>query len=72
MKAKGGTWTIEDLNAFILSPKAEVPGTTMAFAGVPKATERADVLVYLNKQSDNPQPLPTTTGAVSPGAPPQQ
>ncbi|MDQ0354656.1 cytochrome c [Rhodoplanes tepidamans] len=73
MAAKTGPWTIEELNAFIQNPKAAVPGTAMSFAGVPRASERADILVYLNQQSDNPQPLPTTTGAASPEpAPPAQ
>ncbi len=35
MKAKGGNWTYEDLDHFIHGPKAFVPGTIMAFAGVP-------------------------------------
>jgi cytochrome c len=59
MKAKGGTWTIDDLNKFIDSPKGFIPGTAMGFAGIPKDSERADLLVYLNSLSDSPQPLPT-------------
>jgi cytochrome c len=59
MKGKGGTWTIDDLNQFIASPKGFVPGTAMGFAGIPKDSERADVIAYLNSLSDNPAPLPT-------------
>jgi cytochrome c len=59
MKAKGGTWTIDDLNHFIANPKGYVPGTAMGFAGIPKDTERADLLAYLNSLSDHPAPLPT-------------
>jgi cytochrome c len=59
LKAKGGNWTFEDLDHFIASPKAAVPGTAMAFAGISQAQERADVLAYLRTLSDNPQPLPT-------------
>ena len=59
MKAKGGTWTIADLNKFIDNPKGFVPGTAMGFAGIQKDSERADLLVYLNSLSDSPQPLPT-------------
>ncbi len=59
MKAKGGTWTIDDLNKFITNPKGYIPGTAMGFAGIQKDSERADVLAYLNSLSDNPQPLPT-------------
>jgi cytochrome c len=58
LKAKGGTWTFDELNAFITNPKQHVPGTIMAFAGIPQAPERADILSYLRTLSDNPQPLP--------------
>src|SRR5215470_7710109 len=59
MKAKGGTWTIDDLNKFITNPKGFIPGTAMGFAGIPKDSERADVIAYLNSLSDHPAPLPT-------------
>ncbi len=63
MKGKGGNWTIDDLNAFVLNPKGFVPGTTMTFNGVPRATERADLLTYINSKSDNPTPLPKAADA---------
>ena len=59
MKAKGGTWTYDDLNKFIANPKGFVPGTAMGFAGIQKDSERADVIAYLRTLSDNPAPLPT-------------
>ena len=59
MKAKGGTWTIDDLNQFVANPKGFVPGTAMGFAGIAKDSERADVLAYLNSLSEHPAPLPT-------------
>ena len=59
MKAKGGTWTYDDLNKFIANPKGFVPGTAMGFAGIPKDSERADVIAYLRTLADNPAPLPT-------------
>jgi cytochrome c len=61
MKAKGGTWTDEDLNQFLANPKGFVPGTAMGFAGIPKDSERADVIAYLHTLSDNPVPLPTAS-----------
>src|SRR5438445_1615228 len=61
MKAKGGTWTDDDLNKFIANPKAFVPGTAMGFAGITKDSERADVIAYLHTLSDNPVPLPTAS-----------
>jgi cytochrome c len=59
MKAKGGTWTFDDLNQFIANPKGFIPGTAMTFAGIPKDSERADVIAYLNSLSDHPAPMPT-------------
>jgi cytochrome c len=59
MKAKGGTWTYDDLNQFITNPKGFIPGTAMGFAGIQKDSERADVIDYLHTLSDNPVPLPT-------------
>jgi len=61
MKAKGGTWTYDDLNKFITNPKGFVPGTAMGFAGIQKDSERADVIAYLRTLSDNPVPLPTAS-----------
>ena len=58
LKGKGGEWTFEDLDKFIQNPKGYIPGTIMAFAGVPTAGERADILAYLRSLSDNPAPLP--------------
>ena len=58
MKAKGGEWSIDDLNKFLISPKGFVAGTSMGFAGVTKGTERADIIAYLNTLSDSPKPLP--------------
>jgi cytochrome c len=58
MVASGdGKWTPHDINEFIKSPKAMVPGTTMTFGGISKANQRADLITYLNTLSDNPQPL---------------
>jgi cytochrome c len=59
MKAKGGTWSYDDLNQFISNPKGFVPGTAMGFAGIPKDSERADVIDYLHTLAETPVPLPT-------------
>jgi cytochrome c len=70
LKAKGGNWTIDDLNQFINNPKGLIPGTNMTFAGIQRGGERADVVAYLNSLSDNPAPLPKA--AEAPGAPKAQ
>jgi cytochrome c len=59
MKAKGGTWSFDDLNQFINNPKGFIPGTAMGFAGIQKDSERADVIDYLHTLADSPVPLPT-------------
>ena len=61
MKAKGGTWSYDDLNQFIANPKGFVPGTAMGFAGIQKDSERADVIAYLRSLADSPVPLPTAS-----------
>jgi cytochrome c len=61
MKAKGGTWSIDDLNQFIENPKGFIPGTAMGFAGLKKDSQRADVIAYLRTLSDSPVPLPTAS-----------
>lgn len=68
MKAKGGEWTFDDINHFITSPKGFIPGTTMGFAGMPRATERADLLLFLRSKADSPAPLPVAAEA-APAAP---
>lgn len=58
LAGKGGTWTYDSLNVFLTKPKAYVPGTKMAFAGLKKARDRAAVIAYLRSLSDSPAPLP--------------
>lgn len=41
------SWTPENLDAFLTSPKNYAPGTKMSFAGLPKASDRANVIAYL-------------------------
>jgi cytochrome c len=58
LQAKGGEWTYDDINHMIFKPQAFVRGTKMAFAGLPKEQERADIIAYLRTMNDNPPPLP--------------
>jgi cytochrome c len=70
LKAKGGTWTFDALNTWLENPRADVPGTLMTFAGFDDEKERADVIDYLNSNSDNPLPLPKAAQAApAAGAP---
>ncbi len=45
--AAGDTWTYENLDHFLTSPKTFMPGTKMTFAGLPKPEDRANVIAYL-------------------------
>lgn len=58
LKSKGGTWTFDLLDAWLTSPRQFAPGTKMTFAGLSSPKDRADVIAYLNSQSDKPLPLP--------------
>ena len=49
-----GTWTPEALDAFLENPRAAVPRTRMSFRGISDPQERADMIGYLNTQSDAP------------------
>jgi cytochrome c len=58
LRAKRGTWTWEGMDAWLTNPRLFAPGTKMTFAGLRRAQERADLLVYLNANGDSPLPLP--------------
>lgn len=42
-----GTWTTEDLNAFLWKPKKTIAGTKMNYIGMKKPEDRADIIKYL-------------------------
>ena len=46
-----GLWTEAELNQFIANPKSYLPGTKMSFAGIRKASDRANVIAYINRES---------------------
>ncbi len=48
-KGSGITWTAEKLYQYLEKPARVVPGTKMAFAGLPKGQDRADVIAYLTE-----------------------
>jgi cytochrome c len=47
MKAANKTWDEATLAAYLKDPKAAVPGTKMAFPGLPKDEDRANLIAYL-------------------------
>jgi cytochrome c len=50
MKRSKLVWNEANLDRFIADPLKTVPGTTMTYAGVPDAKERADLIAYLERQ----------------------
>ncbi|MEZ5923553.1 MAG: cytochrome c family protein [Hyphomicrobiaceae bacterium] len=58
MAGHGGKWTYEDLDKFLANPKGTVQGTKMAFAGVKKPEDRANLIMYLRSLAASPEPLP--------------
>ena len=44
----GGTWTTDELNAFLTKPSDYAPGTAMSFSGLSKEKDRANVIAYLS------------------------
>ena len=62
LKSHGGSWTFENMDAWLTSPKAFAPGTKMTFAGMGKPEERAAMIVYLNSLGSN-LPLPPPPAA---------
>jgi len=69
---KSKEWDFVGINAWLTNPKAYIAGNKMSFAGLSKPEERAQVIAYLNTQSDKPLPLPPvpveTAAAPAPGA----
>ena len=51
-------WTWEEMNGFLIKPAKWIKGNKMGFAGIKSDKDRASVILYLNQNSDNPNPLP--------------
>ena len=47
MSSQDGSWSVEALNAFLANPKESLPGTKMAFSGIKKDSDRANLLLFL-------------------------
>jgi cytochrome c len=58
LQEKEGVWDYQALDAFLSNPREWAPGTKMAFAGVKKDEERADLIAYLRTVTEEPPPLP--------------
>lgn len=58
-----GNWTYQELNKFLFKPKAYAKGTKMAYAGIKKPADRADVIAFLRSMDDAPEALPDPNAA---------
>jgi cytochrome c len=65
LKAVGGNWDFEKMNAWLTKPSKFAPGTKMTFAGLTDGKKRADLLAYINAQGSN-LPLPAAPAAGAP------
>lgn len=52
MKASGIVWNEETLDGYLAAPKKYVKGTRMAFSGLKKEKDRANVIAYLKQFSN--------------------
>jgi cytochrome c len=67
IKDFGGNWELDRLDAYLENPKAVVPRGIMAFAGLKKPDDRADLIAYLNANSPAPMDFSSaTTGSDAP------
>ena len=57
MIAYGKKWTPQEMDGFLENPKGWVKGTKMSYAGLKNPKERAALILFLNKNTDNPLSL---------------
>lgn len=68
LKSVGGSWGFDNMDAWLKSPKAFAAGTKMSFAGLGKAEDRANIIVYMNSKGSN-LPLPAPVAEAAPADP---
>lgn len=67
LASAGGIWSPEQLDDFLANPAQAIPGNIMPFSGIAREGERADLILFLNAQSDSPLPLQESAGEDGPG-----
>lgn len=58
MSSHVGVWGYDELFHFLKRPQGYIAGTKMAFAGISKPEQIADIIIYLRSMSDSSLPLP--------------
>lgn len=69
MQEKAGSWGFQELSEFLTKPAKYVKGTRMAFAGLKKPQDRADLIAYLNSLGSN-KPIPAAPAPAAAAAEP--
>ncbi|MEO1191748.1 MAG: cytochrome c family protein [Pseudomonadota bacterium] len=65
LASEGKVWNYENLDHFLRAPKEYAPGTKMAYAGMRRIGQRADLIAYMRTLSDDPVALPTAEEAAA-------
>jgi len=64
LSGHGGTWTYENLDAWLTNPRGFADGTKMSFAGLPKGEDRANLLAFMKANGGGPDfPAPAAPAA---------
>lgn len=71
LSGKGGTWTYENMDQWLKSPKAFADGTKMSFAGLSKPEDRANIMAYLKANGGGPE-FPAPVAAAPAGTAPAE
>lgn len=66
LAAQPGSWSYQQLDRFLANPAKAVPGTKMAFVGIRRAQDRANVIAFLSTLSASPVPFPKPETAAAP------
>jgi len=71
LSGHGGNWDFASLDKWLTNPRAFADGTSMSFAGLSSAQDRANVVAYLNSMGSN-LPLPAVEEAPAEEAAPAE
>ena len=58
-----GNWSFEKLDAYLRNPGVAIPDNKMAFQGIRRARDRADIIAYMRMQGAAQMPLPEAVEA---------
>ena len=64
LSGMGGSWTYENMDAWLMNPGSYARGTSMSFAGIRRDADRAAVIAYLTSFADNAPAFPAPLDAV--------